>query len=252
MFVRGQASLQATYGGTNVPIVYNATAASGKTLTLQESNHAWSYPGLLFHVGVTPTSQITVVLPSSSTVTSTQTGDVTGATDMEFRYKQLAYVDRKNGVLGGFLLTYEAPTGSPGLTAGVPSYQVNPLLNIALNRSRTLAENLSFPVTNGPSPAGRAWSFAPQAVTAFRSPGGTLLAGIVSYSFATHYTYLTFNAAQLLSRYLQLQGTFGGNNALVDYANPIQDVDVGKGTAYSRSFTIGLSYMIGSSDLPPQ
>lgn len=170
---------------------------------------------------------------------------------MEFRYKQLAYVDRKNGVLGGVLLSYEAPTGSPGLTASVPSYQINPLLNIALNPARTLAENLSFPVTNGPSPTGRVWSFAPQAVTAWRSPGGTLLAAIASYSFLTHYTYFTFNTAQLLSRDFQLQGTFGGNNALVDYANPIQDVDVGKGTAYSRSFTVGLSYMIGNSDLPP-
>ncbi len=32
-----------------------------------------------------------------------------GSTDMEFWYKQLVYVDSARGILGGLLLTYEAP-----------------------------------------------------------------------------------------------------------------------------------------------
>ncbi len=170
---------------------------------------------------------------------------------MEFRFKQLAYVDRVHGILGGLSFAYDAPNGSPGLAAPGPSYELNPLVNIALNRARSIAVNLSFPVTNAPSPAGRTWSFAPQAVTLWRSPGGTLLAIVAQYGFSNHATYLTLNAAQLLSRNFQLQGTFGGNSMPVDYDNPIQNVEAANSTSYSHSFTIGVSYMLGTSELPP-
>ena len=36
----------------------------------------------------------------------------------------------------------------------------------------------------------------------------------------------------------------------VDYDNPIQNVDPAKGVTYSHSFTIGVSYMLGTSELP--
>jgi hypothetical protein len=248
VFVRGQASIQATYSGTNVPVVVTHTAG-GSTVTVQESSHAYGYPGALIHIGITPTSQITVVLPSFSRVDSTQTGSTAGASDMEFRYKALVYVDRKRGILGGILATYEAPTGSPGIAATGPSYQINPLLNIALNRARTIGENLSFPVTNSPGTSMRSWSFAPQAVTFWRSPGGTLLAVVVQHAFSPNSTYLTLNTAQLLARNFQLQGTFGGNNMLVDYVNPVEAVDRAQGVAYSRSFTIGVSFLMGHSEL---
>ena len=225
--------MQATYAGTDAT-----------------SSHSWSYPGAIVHVGITPTSQITVVLPSQSGVSNVQTGSVIGGTDMEFRFKQLAYVDRVHGILGGLLFTYEAPNGSPGLAAPGPSYQINPLVNIALNRARSIGENLSFPVTNAPAPSGRTWSLSPQAVTFWRSPGGTLLAIVMQYGFSNHATYLTLNTAQLLSRNFQLQGTFGGNSMPVNYDNPIENVDAAKGGTYSHSFTLGLSYMMGTSELP--
>ncbi len=37
----------------------------------------------------------------------------------------------------------------------------------------------------------------------------------------------------------------------VDYDNPIQNVDPTKGVTYSHSFTVGVSHMLGSSELPP-
>ncbi len=241
-----------TYSGTNVPEVLSH-AAGGRTTTFTISSHAFGYPGTLLHVGVSPTSQVTIVLPSFSQISSTQNGTVAGTDDMEFRYKQLVFSNPKGGVLGGVLATYQAPTGSAALTASGPSYEINPLLNIALNPKRSIGENLSFPVTNAPpAQAGgsRTWSFAPQAVTFWRSPGGTLLAIVTQYGFSSNTLYLTLNAAQLIARNFQIQGTYGGNNAPVDYVNPVQDVPHAAGTAYSRSFTIGFSYLMGYSEAP--
>lgn len=226
--------------------------SKGMTHTLVESSHSFGYPGALLHIGVTPTSQVTIVLPSFSQIDSSQTGTVAGTADMEFRYKQLVYFDPKRGIMGGILATYEAPTGSPGLTAPAPSYEINPLLNVALNRSRSIGENLSFPLDNvpaeNPDSAARAWTFSPQAVTFWRSPGGTLLAAVVQYGFSSNTLYLTLNTAQLLTRNVQLQATYGGNSASVDYVNPIEDIGRPIGTAYNRSFTVGFSYLIGRSE----
>jgi hypothetical protein len=252
VFVAGQGAVQMTYAGTNVPEVLTHTV-NGKTTTLTISSQAFGYPGALLHVGVTPSSQITIVLPSYSQINSTQNGSTSGTDDMEFRYKQQAYSNPKGGILAGVLATYQAPTGSPALTAAGPSYEINPLLNIALNQARSIGENLSFPVTNDPSaqPGGpRTWSFSPQAVTFWRSPGGTLLAIVGQYGFSSNRLYLTLNTAQLITRNFQIQGTYGGNNAPVDYVNPVQDVPHAAGTAYSRSFTIGFSYLMGYSEAP--
>src|SRR5579863_1057381 len=253
VFILGEASVQATYAGTNVPIVLSYTA-HGHTAEVTQSSRAFGYPGALLNIGVTPSSQVTVVLPSFSQANSSQTGArEAGADDMEFRYKQLLYSNRKRGVLAGILVTYQAPTGSSAQAAPGPSYELNPLLNLALNQTRTIGENLSFPVTNAlaSQPNGsqkRSWSFAPQAVTFWRSPGGTLLALVVQYGFATNITYLTINTAQLLSRSFQLQATYGGNNFPVDFVNPIEDVGRATGKGYSRSFTIGFSYLVGRSE----
>jgi len=250
VFVAGQAAVQMTYSGTDIPEVLSHSV-HGKTTTFTISSHAFGYPGALVHVGISPTSQITIVLPSFSQISTTQNGTAAGTDDMEFRYKQLVYSNPKGGILAGVLATYQAPTGSPSLTAPGPSYEVNPLLNIALNQQRSIGENFSFPVTNAPSAQSgepRTWSFAPQAVTFWRSPGGTLLAIVTQYGFSNNRLYLTLNTAQLISRNFQIQGTYGGNNAPVDYVNPVQDVPHAGGTAYSRSFTIGFSYLMGYSE----
>src|SRR5271165_5851662 len=176
VFVRGQGSIQATYAGTNVPVVVTHTS-KGRMTTFTQFSHSFGYPGVLLNIGVTPTSQVSVVLPSFSQINSSQAGTVAGAADMEFRYKQLVYADPQRGILAGILAVYQAPTGSPGLTAPGPSYELNPLLNLALNKARSIGENLSFPLTNAPASgsadSARTWSIAPQAVTFWRSPGGT-------------------------------------------------------------------------------
>ena len=189
--VRGQTSIQSTYSGTNTPVVGLRTV-DGQPTAVSEYSHTFGYPNIWLNIGLTQNSQITFVLPSFAQLDDSATNTlVAGSPDVQLRYKNLFYVDLKHGVLGGVLLTYQAPTGSPGLGAPGPSYEINPLLNIALNRSRTTGLSLAFPVTNAATtaPAGgaqRAWSFSPQAVPFWRSPGGTLLALVVQYQDAEH------------------------------------------------------------------
>ena len=75
VFVRGQAGVQATYAGTNVPMSVTYTS-HGHDHTLTESTHSFGYPGALLHIGITPTSEITIVLPSFSQINSSQTGTI--------------------------------------------------------------------------------------------------------------------------------------------------------------------------------
>lgn len=244
-----------TYAGTNTGVSF-LYVVNGRSATNTVSSHAFGYPGATLNVGVTPTSQITVVLPAFSHVNGSKTGAVAGTADMEFRYKQLVYSNPRGGVLGGIAATYQAPTGSPELNPPGPSYELSSLLNVALNKARSIAANLSFPVANvtAQSQSGanrRAWQFSPQAVVLWRSPGGTLLALVGQYAFSNNDAYLTINAAQLLSRNFQLQATYGGNSSSVDYVNPIEDIGRTTGNVYRRSFSVGASYLIGRSEAPP-
>lgn len=253
VFVAGQASLQATYATSSIPadVVLDL---GGSALPARANRSAIAYPGALVNIGISQNAQITILPPSFSELSSATRGTLTaGTTDMEFWYKQLVYVDRARGILGGVLLTYEPPTGSPGIAAPGPSYTVNPLLNLATNRARSMGVSLAFPVTNYASASSsgitRSWSFAPQAVPFWRSPGGTLLALVVSHDFTTNATPLLINTAQLVTRQVQIQATYGGVNSAVDLANPLAGVTRAAGTSYSRTLTIGGSYMFGTSEL---
>jgi hypothetical protein len=253
VFVAGQASIQATYATTSIPADVSLDLG-GSSAPARANRSGLGYPGAVLNIGISPNAQITYLPPSFSQLSSATRGTLTaGATDMQFWYKQLVYVDAKRGILGGILLTYEAPTGSPGLAAPGPGYTVNPLLNLATNRSRTMGVSLAFPVssfaTSSSSGATRGWSFAPQAVPFWRSPGGTLLALVVAHDFASHTTPVLINTAWLITRQFQAQLTYGGVNSNVDLANPLEGVTRATGKAYSRTLTVGGSYMFGTSEL---
>lgn len=253
VFVAGQASLQATYATSSTPadVVLDFGETTGPA---RVNRSAIGYPGVLVNVGISQNAQITILPPSFSRLSSATRGTLAaGATDMAFWYKQLVYVDRSRGILGGLLLTYEAPTGSPGVAAPGPGYAINPLLNIATNKARSMGVSLAFPVSNfaitSSSGLRRGWSFAPQAVPFWRSPGGTLIALVVSHDFTTNATPLLLNTAQLVTRHFQIQATYGGVNSAVDLANPLGGVTRAQGTSYSRTLTLGGSFMLGTSDL---
>lgn len=230
VFVYGQASVQIVYSGSNAPAF----------------THTYGYPAPLANIGITHNAQITIAFPSFQ-----NRNGVGGTTDTELSYKQLMYWDRKNGILGGLLLSYQIPSGSPGLAAPGPGYSISPLVNFALNKTRTIALNMSLPVTNTTNPGGgRAWDFIPQAVLVWRSPGGTLLAGIVRYDFAAHAATTTFNFAQLLSRQFQIQATVSRVTNAFDYVDPIEGVPYGTVSVRTTSFTAGVSYLMGRSEFP--
>lgn len=258
VFVLGQASLQMLYISTNVP-ANGQLNVPGSPASAMAYRHIFGYPGMLANIGVTRSAQIIIAFPSFSQINSSVQGTVAaGTTDLEFSYKQLVYSDPSKGILGAFLASYEAPTGSPGLAAPGPAYEFNPLINFALNRARTLAISFAFPVANSAisssasSGVQRGWSFAPQAVPLWRSPGGTLLALVLRHDFSAHSSSLTINSAQLITRQFQLQATYGGVNTTFEYADPIEGVARVTGASYPRSFTVGLNYMMGLSDLPPR
>ena len=226
----------------------------GSTADATASRSAFGYPGAIVNVGITHNAQITILPPSFSQLRVL----ARNAGSRRDRYGVLVQAARStstaaSGILGGLLLTYEAPTGTPGLAAPGPAYTINPLLNIATNRARTMGVSLAFPVSNfataSSSGITRGWSFAPQAVPFWRSPGGTLLALVVSHDFTTNATPLLLNTAQLVTRQFQFQATYGGVNSAVDLANPLAGVTRAQGTSYSRTLTIGGSYMFGTSDL---
>ncbi len=218
------------YSGSNAPVF----------------THTYGYPAPLANIGITRNAQITIAFPSFQNRNGTG-----GTTDTELSYKQLMYWDRKNGILGGLLVSYQIPSGSPGLAAPGPGYSVSPLLNFALNKARTIALNVSLPVTNTTNPqGGRGWDFIPQAVLVWRSPGGTLLAGIVRYDFAAHLATTTINFAQLLTRQFQIQATVSRVTNEFDYVDPIEGVPYGTTSVRTTSFTAGVSYLMGRSEFP--
>ncbi|MGC2129240.1 MAG: hypothetical protein WA629_03985 [Candidatus Aquilonibacter sp.] len=246
VFIAGEASVQATYATTTIPAGVTLDNGSANA-SVSATRSALGYPGTLVNIGITHNAQIAFVPPSFSTVTSAQGATlVAGATDMEFWYKQLMYVDTARGILAGVLLVYAAPTGSVGLAAPGPEYTINPLLNIATNKARNMGVSLAFPVVNASTANRRTWSFVPQAVPYWRSPGGTLLALVVSHNFSSNVTPLLINTAQLLAHRFQLQATYGGVNSPLDFANPVEGVTRATGTSYSRTLTFGASYMLGA------
>ncbi len=147
------------------------------------------------------------------------------------------------------LLIYAAPTGSAGLAAPGPEYTINPLLNIATNKARNIGVSLAFPGREcvvAPQTCAGPGRFIPQAVPFWRSPGGTLLALVVSHNFSSNVTPLLINTAQLVAHSFQLQATYGGVNTPLDFANPLEGVARATGTSYSRTLTFGASYMLGA------
>ena len=111
VFVAGQASLQVTYASTVIPanVVLDL---GGSTAPATANRSAIAYPGALINIGISKNAQIMILPPSFTQLSSATRGTLSaGSTDMEFWYKQLVYVDSARGILGGLLLTYEAPTG---------------------------------------------------------------------------------------------------------------------------------------------
>jgi hypothetical protein len=105
---------------------------------------------------------------------------------------------------------------------------------------------LAFPATYA---AQGNWSWSPQFVAYWTSPGGMQLAVVVQHEFHPSITPVIFSATQLFGRHLALAVTAGG----FDYSSTVTVlhglVNVST-TAHPSLFTVVLNSLSGHSDLP--
>lgn len=276
VFVRGEVAVTAQYGSANIPansqINFNLPSGN-RSFALSTAAHGFGYPASLVYIGVGPREQLTITPPSfvqiNSSAAATLTGNnvlAAGASDMKFQYKQLVYVNLKNFTMLAVDLTYNAPTGSPALSGAGPSYTVDPIVTQPLPHGYGLT--LAFPVNNltitnppictpmasGPVcvPGGtqRGWTWSPQIVPYWTSPGGTLLAVLLQHNFHPNVTPVIFSAAQLFGRHFELSITEGGFSYSASATGPIQGLVNASSTAYPSLFTAGINYLFGQSNLP--
>jgi hypothetical protein len=276
VFVRGEAAITAQYGSANIPVnsQINFNGPSGsRSFGLSSAAHAFGYPASVVYIGVLPRAQIGITPPSFVQINSSAAGALTGnnvlaagASDMKFDYKQLVYVNPQKFTMFAVDLAYKAPTGSPALRGSGPSYTIDPIFTQPLPHGYGLT--LAFPVnnftiTNPPMcnrtvggtvcvPGGtqRGWSWSPQLVPYWESPGGTLLAVFIQHNFHPSVTPVVFSAGQLFGRHLSVAVSAGGFNYSASATGPFQGLVNASATAYPSLFTASVNYLFGRSDLP--
>jgi len=260
VFVRGEAAITAQYGSADIPAnsqINFDTPSASRAFGLSTSAHAFGYPAAIISIGVGPRAQITVTPPSFVQVNSSAAAALTGnnvlaagASDMKFQYKQLVYVNLEKFTMLALDFVYNAPTGSPSLRGSGPSYTIDPILTQPLPHN--FGVTVAFPVNDVSASNGtqRGWSWSPQLVPYWASPGGTLLALFLQHNFNPRITPVVFSATQLFGRHLSVSIAEGGFNYSASANGPFQGLVSASTTAYPSVFTIGVNYLIGHSDLP--
>lgn len=261
VFVAGEAAITAQYASANIPVnsrISFNTAMGSSTLGFSGAERGFGYPGSVVYIGVLPRAQIAITPPSfvqvnGSTSLALAGSEVltAGASDMKFEYKQLAYVDPSMFTMLAIDLAYDAPTGSPALRAAGPQYTINPIVTLSLPHN--FGVTLAFPVNNfatTSAPVQRGWSFTPQIVPYWQSPGGTLLSVFVQHNFYPNVTPVGFSATQLIGRHLAISVTEGGFSYTTSASGPLGGLVTASSTAYPNLFSVGITYLFGHSDLP--
>ncbi|MBV8365309.1 MAG: hypothetical protein JO194_02320 [Candidatus Eremiobacteraeota bacterium] len=251
VFVLGQGMVQANYGATNTTS-NSQMFQSGQIVTSSSAGRSFYYPNTLLVFGVTPRSQISITLPSFQQTSSNTTSTIAGATDMAFGYKHEVYFQPRSAALVSMSLSYEAKTGSEVLTAPGPAYTVMPLASMPLGRGSPFGIAVTLPFVNAvtsTTPAGvqRGWSFTPQIIPTWRSPGGTLIGLFVQHNFSPNTTPVTLNFAQTLARQWLLTAQYGGQTLASDYTQPEAGIFTTT-RSYPRSISVGFCYMVGRSE----
>jgi hypothetical protein len=129
--------------------------------------------------GVSPRAPVSVTLPSSQVLSTSQLGSFAGVTNMVFTYRDLLYYNPKGKVFGVLQLSDQVPTGSPAFAGVAPVYVVQPYINVPFGKAITLAVVLPFAnefVSQSPAGGHRSWTLSPMLTPSWRSPGGTLIA----------------------------------------------------------------------------
>ena len=264
VFVAGEAAISGQYGTAYIPVNFADQRQSAVSVARGESIYrspcVWPAgfnrlhrcsPKSGDHIHATFVRSSELVGPSRVLGNSPL---VAGATDMTFQYKQLAYVNMKTFALLGFDVAYHAPSGSPALRAPGPSYSFTPLYLQPLPHNFGLM--LTLPVSNvtvadrSTGGATRGWRLAPEVLPYWESRGGTLLALLVEHSFTPNVTPIVFSAGQLFGRHFELETLYGGYSRSVTTTAPFPGLISATTTASPSLFTIGVNYVIGTSNLP--
>jgi hypothetical protein len=276
VFVRGEAAVTLQYGSANVPantqINFN-TPKGNRGFGLSTAAHAFGYPASVIYVGIGARTQIAISPPSFVQINSSALGALrgnnvlaSGSSNMTFQYKQLVYVDPAKFTMLAVDLAYAAPTGSPSLRGAGPSYTLDPILTQPLPHN--FGVTLAFPVNDSaatspttcsrasgrfvctPGAIERGWSFSPQFIPYWESPGGTLLGLFVQHNFHPSATPVVFSAAQLIGRHFDIAISEGGFNYSASATGPLTGVVGASTNAYPSLFTASVNYLFGFSNLP--
>jgi hypothetical protein len=254
VFVRGEAALTAQYASANIP-ANTQLNFMGNSLNLSGSAHAFGYPAPVIYVGVAPRAQIVITPPSFVQVNAGNVGTLAaGASDMQFEYKQLVYVNLPKFTMMALDLAYKAPTGSQALRGPGPVYTINPIFTQPLPHG--FGVTIAFPVNNFTvscftcSSTSRGWSLSPQLAPYWESPRGTLLAVVIQHNFNPSTTPVAFSAGQQIERHFYVAVTEGGFSYSSSRPGPFLGLVNTSSTAYPSLFSVSLNYLFGRSDLP--
>jgi hypothetical protein len=250
-FVLGEAVVETTYATTSIPSNTTFELTKGSFTTRGASN-AFTFPNALIIVGVSPRAQISVTLPSSQVLNTSQLGSFAGATNMVFTYRDLLYFNPKGNAFGVLQLSDQVPSGSPVFAGVGPIYVVQPYINVPFGKAITLAAVLPFTnefVSQSAGGGQRGWTFSPMLTPSWRSRGGTLIAIAFMHTFNPDTNPISINIGQLLGRNLMVKGSFGGLNYSDSYAVRYPGVIRGATTGRPRVAELYFDYLIGRSEI---
>jgi len=262
VFVLGEAAANANYTTINVPANAVITGPLGRSITVSGQANAYSLPGSTIYVGVGPRSQFSYTPPTFTSV-GMRRGATQGGTDMTFAYKHLFLLNMEKFTMLGIDVGYTAPTAGAPFGAVGPKYTANPILTQPLpkNLGVTLAAPISnFSTSSTVCPAGlrschgvigaRGWSWTPQFIPYWTSPGGTLVAALVEHGFNPDTWPAAVSIGQLISRHVEVYASYGGASANITTTGPVLGLFTSKINATPTAFTTGIAILAGESNLP--
>lgn len=254
VFVPNEVLISAGWATVNVNGNASATGPFGRTFTAGISGKIIAYPISTVVVGVSSQAQLQLTPQSFARVDSGRFGTVfAGSTDWSFSFKQRLYFNPKIFTQAGLEVTYSAPTGSAGLAAPGPSYELNPIVSQPF--TPTIGVIAGFPVKNEATAvtAGlgqRRTTFTPTLLPYWSSPGGTLIGVVASHSFQPNVTTFAGAVEQQFGQHVLVSAVYGGNGVAIEVPGPLRGLIPIQLSGSPRAFDTNIYWMIGNSVSP--
>jgi hypothetical protein len=256
VYVAGEGAFSYGYTSVNIPGTITASGDRGFSFTRNFAGHVDAYPGFAMEIGITAHSQISIIAPSSIE-TSVHLGGqaVSGASDMQFSYKQMVFANLQSATLLSLEATYEAPVGAMPFAAPGPSYNAKLIFGQGLPKHFGIAGQLPLiyevASTNTQGQNTYGFQFVPTLLPYWQSPGGTLIAVAATHMFSPNITPISVAVLQLINRHVQIGVAYGGVNSFTDIAGPIPQIVHFNTSVYPRLLSVNLYFLAGESNFPP-